>query len=207
MAARPKNARSLMSGFQLQFIDAIEEVPFRIAKSRELVAHWQSLRGGGPVPRAECINPGSMKSLLPEIFIFELPDDGSVRYRLAGTRSVKRLGFEPKGMDLLTFTPADIRPYVLGAFQLVAHHHVGGLAHFSSSSETRKNYGLELVLLPITAPEGQPARILSLSTRLEPEDVSPDEGKTQSFGEEIENAIVFDLGLGIPPNLRALAQS
>lgn len=195
-----------MAGFQLQFIDELEEVPFRVGKSREIVNHWQSLRGGGPVPRAEDINPGSMKTLLPEIFIFELPDDGSVRYRLAGTLAVKRLGFEPKGMNLLDMTPADTRPYVLGAFQLVAHHHVGGLAHFSSSSETRKNYGLELVLLPIVAPDGQPPRILSLSTRLDPDDVLPDEGKTESFAEEVENAIIFNLGFGIPPALRGTAQ-
>lgn len=195
-----------MSGFQLQFIDAIDEVPFRIGKSRALVDHWQSLRCDGPVPRAEAINPGTMKSLLPEIFIFELPDDGSVRYRLAGTQAVERLGFEPKGMNLLDLTPEDARPFVAGAFQLVAHHHVGGLAHFSSSSEHRENYGLELVLLPITAPDGQPPRILSLSTRLDPEDVRDNEGKTEIFAVEIENAIIFDLGLGIPADLRALAQ-
>ncbi|MDO8288084.1 MAG: PAS domain-containing protein [Parvibaculum sp.] len=195
-----------MAGFQLQFIDEIEDVPFRVGKSREIFDHWQSLRGDGPVPRAEDINPGSMKRLLPEIFIFELPDDGSVRYRLAGTQAVMRLGFEPKGMNLLDMTPPDTRPYVLGAFQLVAHHHVGGLAHFSSSSETRKNYGLELVLLPIIAPDGQPPRILSLSTRLEPDDVLPDEGRTESFADEVENAIIFDLGLGIPSVLRGVAQ-
>lgn len=194
-----------MAGFQLQFIDDIEKVPFRIGKSRAIVDHWQSLRGGGPVPRADAINPGSMKALLPEIFIFELPDDGSVRYRLAGTQAVKRMGFEPKGMNLLDFTPPEVSPFVLGAFQLVGHHHVGGLGHFSSSSEVRKDYGLELVLLPITAPDGQPPRILSLSTRLEPEGVLPDEGKTESFAEEVENAIIFDLGFGIPPDLRGLA--
>ncbi|MFZ3035112.1 MAG: PAS domain-containing protein [Parvibaculum sp.] len=194
-----------MPGFHLQFIDDMAKVPFRIGKSRAIVDHWQELRAGGPVPRAEDINPGTMKALLPEIFIFELPDDGSVRYRLAGTQAVKRLGFEPKGMNLLELTPPDIRPYVLGAFQLVGHHHVGGLAHFTSSSEARKDYGLELVLLPITAPDNQPARILALSTRLEPETVESDEGKTEVFGEEIENAIIFNLGLGIPSNLRGPA--
>mgnify|MGYP003654840116 CR=1 FL=1 len=192
-----------MAGFQLQFIDAIDEVPFRIGKSRALFDHWQSLRAGGPVPpRADDINPGSMKTLLPEIFIFELPDDGTVRYRLAGTQAVKRLGFEPKGMNLLELTPENARPFVLGAFQLVAHHHVGGLAHFTSSSENRNDYGLELVLLPITAPDGQPPRILSLSTRLDPDDVHDDEGKTEIFAIEVENAVIFDIGFGIPAALR-----
>lgn len=194
-----------MPGFELHFIDDIAEVPFRISKSRAIVDYWQALRAGGSVPRAENISPGTMKALLPEIFIFELPDDGSVRYRLAGTQAVKRLGFEPKGMNLLELTPTDIRPYVLGAFQLVAYHHVGGLAHFTSSSEARKDYGLELVLLPITAPDNQPARILALSTRLEPESVDPDEGKTEIFAEEVESAIIFDLGFGIPSDLRGTA--
>ncbi|MDO8422927.1 MAG: PAS domain-containing protein [Parvibaculum sp.] len=194
-----------MAGFQLQFIDDFKQVPFRIGKSRAMVDHWQSLRGNGPVPRAEDISPGSMKALLSEIFIFELPDDGSIRYRLAGTQAVKRLGFEPKGMNLLDLTPEDARPFVAGAFQLVSNHHVGGLAHFSSSSEHRKDYGLELVLLPITAPDGQPPRILSLSTRLDPEDVRDDEGKTEIFAVEVENAVIFDLGFGIPAELRGLA--
>ncbi len=191
-----------MPGFQLQFIDEDEKVPFRIPKSREIYDYWQTLRGGGPVPRAEDINPGTMKALLPEIFIFELPEDGSVRYRLAGTQAVKRLGFEPKGMNLLDFIPIETRPYILGAFHLVGHHHVGGLGHFSSSSEARKDYGIELVLLPIAAPDNQPPRILSLSTRLDPENVELGEGKTESFAEEIENAIIFDLGFGIPPEFR-----
>ncbi|MGV8998003.1 MAG: PAS domain-containing protein [Parvibaculaceae bacterium] len=196
-----------MSGLQLQFIDDLEQVLFRMPKSREIVAHWQTLRAGGPVPRAEDVNPATMKTLLPEIFIFELPDDGSVRYRLAGTKAVKRLGFEPRGMNLLDMMPPSLRPFALGAFQLVAHYHVGGLAHFSSSSEARSDYGLELVLLPIIPPAGQPARILSLSTRLEPDDVSDDEGKTEIFGENMEDAIIFDLGFGIPADLRTLGQN
>lgn len=110
-------------------------------------------------------------------------------------------------MNLLDLTPVDVRPFVLGAFQLVGLHSVGGLAHFSSSSETRQDYGLELVLLPITAPDGQPPRILSLSTRLEPEGVLPDEGKTTGFAEEIENAIMFDIGFGIPAEFRPAPQS
>jgi hypothetical protein len=195
-----------MAGFQLQFIDDPAQLPFRIDKSREMLNHWQAMRAGGPVPRAEAINPGSMKSLLSETFIFELPDDGSIRYRLAGTKAVKRLGFEPKGMNLLDLTPENARPFVLGAFQLVAHHHVGGLAHFTSSSETQENYGLELILLPITPPDGQPVRILSLSTPLDPDSLRDEEGKTEIAAVEVENAFIFDLGFGIPDDLRALGQ-
>lgn len=192
-----------MSGFQLRTIAASGDVPFRSEKSRMLLDHWQTLRNNGPVPRAEDIHPGSMKSLLPEIFIFELPDENTVRYRLAGTQVVARMGFEPKGMNLLDFTPPQARAEIGWAFSLVACHNVGGLAHFSAETDTDQHRELELTLLPIVAPQGQAPRILAIATLLAAAPRHMDGGKTRLYGEDVENAILFDIGFGFPPALTA----
>jgi hypothetical protein len=198
---RPNLSGKYMSGFQLRTIAPPDEVPFRAQKSREFLANWQALRNGGPVPRAEDINPGSMKHLLPEIFIFEIPEDKSVRYRLAGTKVVKRMGFEPKGMNLLDLTPPERREEIYFAFSLTCTYRVGGLAHFTSISAAQIRTSLELVLLPIAAPAGQPPRILAISTLLNPEPALLDETKLSVLAEKVETAIIFDLGFGIPDNM------
>ena len=111
------------------------------------------------------------------------------------------MGFEPKGMNLLDLTPPERREEIYFAFSLACPYRVGGLAHFTATSGTQVNTMLELVLLPIKAPAGQPPRIIAISTLLEPEPALPDETGTRILAREVENAIIFDLGFGIPDDM------
>lgn len=179
----------------------IEAVPFQYEKSRELVTQWQALRKDASVPYADEINPASMKSLLPEIIIFEVPNINTIRYRLTGTEAVKRLGFEPRGMNLFELIPPNIHKDVRHVFAAIVRLQVGILAHYAIGNGDTDPIKLEMVLLPLQVPTDQPARVISLSTRAQSENTLHDKPEVRRFPNHIEGAVIFDIGFGIPDNV------
>ncbi|MCE9651175.1 MAG: PAS domain-containing protein [Parvibaculum sp.] len=185
----------------------ISAVPFEFENSRALLAYWQSLREGDAIPRAEAVNPGAMRELLPEIIIYDVPDADTVRYRLAGTLAVKRLGFEPKGLNAMDWTPRHLKPYVSLAFNTVATMKVGALAHFRLVYEGEITARVETTLLPLTPPDGQCPRVLAIAQRHR----TGGGGGREPFGvlrptETMDDATIFDLGFGVPEVIRQIAR-
>lgn len=174
-----------------------ERVRFEVENSRTFLRHWQAVRVDGEVPHADAIDPGSMKALLPEIIIYELPDMSTVRYRLAGTLAVERLGFEPRGMNLAEFARPDMRPLVTLAFNLVARSRIGVLAHFKLVHGGAAPARMEMLLLPLQAPDGEPPRVISLISR---EPLPPGQARRgiEQPTEAIDDATLFDVGFGLP---------
>lgn len=185
----------------IEICSDLSNVAFEVDKSRQFVEHWQALRNGGAVPRADEISPGTMKTLLPEIVIFELPDQNTVRYRLAGTLATKRLGFEPKGLNLIDFTPPALLDTVRLGFDIAGHRNAGVLTHFVLIYEGEAAARVELVLLPLAAPEGQPPRVISLSAHEPHANAMREPFTVQRPTNRIDDATVFDIGFGIPHEL------
>ncbi|HEX7777428.1 MAG TPA: PAS domain-containing protein, partial [Parvibaculum sp.] len=174
-----------------------ESVAFEFENSRTLLRHWQGLRVNGAVPRADAIDPASMKELLPEIVIYDLPDLATVRYRLAGTLAVRRLGFEPRGTNLVDFATPEMRSLVTLAFNVVARSYVGLVSHFRLVHDGGVPARMEMLFLPLLPPAGEPPRIISLISR---EKLPPE---LTRYGidyppEAIDDACMFDLGFGLP---------
>jgi hypothetical protein len=195
-----------MSSLPLDICGDLSAVPFEFERSRALLAYWQSLREGEAIPRADAVNPAAIRELLPEIIIYDVPDAETVRYRLAGTLAVKRLGFEPRGLNAMDWTPGHLKPYVSLAFNTVATMKVGALAHFRLVYEGEIAVRVEMTLLPLAAPEGQCPRILSIAQR----HMTGGMGR-EPFGvlrptETIDDATVFDLGFGVPDVIRQIAR-
>lgn len=189
---------------QVDICEDLAALPFEFEQSRALLNYWQSLREGEAVPRAEAVNPGSMRGLLPELIIYDVADAETIRYRLAGTLAAQRLGFEPKGFNLMDWTPRHLKPYVSLAFTAVAALKIGALAHFRLVYEGEISARVELLLLPLTPPDGQAPRIISISNRHSCGTASEPVGVLRPT-EMIDDTTVFDLGFGIPDALKALA--
>ncbi|WP_417519577.1 PAS domain-containing protein [Minwuia sp.] len=64
-----------------------------------LKAYWQSKSKHDCVPDRSDIDPAEMRGLLPDIALVEILEDGTCRFRLAGTRVSRRSGMEPTGMN------------------------------------------------------------------------------------------------------------
>lgn len=179
-------------------------LPFEFDRSRDLLTYWQSLREGEAMPRADAVDPASMRKLLPEIIIYDVLDATTIRYRLAGTLAAQRLGFEPKGLNIMDWTPRQLKPYVSLAFTAVATMRIGVLAHFHLVYEGEIAARNELLLLPLTPPEGQTPRIIAISNRHDCGATSEPTGVLRPM-EMVNDATIFDLGFGVPDELQALA--
>jgi hypothetical protein len=58
----------------------------------QLLCYWQSLGGGERVPERSSLNLRHLTAVLPWMFILEMSQDGSLRYRLAGSSLEEAIG-------------------------------------------------------------------------------------------------------------------
>lgn len=174
------------------------KVSFSLDNTARFLACWQAMRKESALPRADELDVRSMKPLLPELVLFEVADMMTVRYRLAGTMVVKRLGFEPRGLNLVDLARPEMRAIIGLGFDLVARRRIGALLHFTLLfGEDEVPARVEQIVLPLEAPDGQAPRVLSLSSRPAMPGSRAPYGVSQPT-EAIEDVTLFDLGFGLP---------
>jgi hypothetical protein len=79
--------------------------PMNNAASSTLFAYWDQLRAGRPAPDRAEIDPRAIAPVLGDTFILEAGRDGTLTYRLAGSRACALFARELKGSGFLdTFT-------------------------------------------------------------------------------------------------------
>jgi len=173
-----------------------ETASFEFESTGKFLQCWQSHRRANELPRADELDLGAMKTLLPELLIYDVIDAATIRFRLAGTLAVKRMGFEPRGMNMIELTPPALRGQVGLAFTTVAQARIGILSHYSHIYEGGRPGRIEMLMLPLAAPEDQPPRVMALVCRERYDGYAP-------FGIEetatmVEDATLIDLGFGLP---------
>ena len=192
MASSPASAPK----FPIRFCDDLSTLGFEIGHSRDFLAYWQSLRADGGIPHARQVNPGRIKELLPDLIIFEVLADGTVRYRLTGTRVAERTGLEPTGKSLQELSKPEFGAMISLAFQGVVTQKVGVVTHFTNHYKGGFSGRMEAVILPLLAPEGDPPRVICHWSRDPgvPEHINSLERPT----DRVEDVTIFDLGFGLP---------
>ncbi|MEY8097895.1 PAS domain-containing protein [Falsihalocynthiibacter sp. S25ZX9] len=85
----------------------------------EVVAYWEGLRGGRPVPMRSEVNPRGIESALSNAFILERIAPGMARFRLAGAHLSDLMGMEVRGMPFTSFFTPDARKEVGAALEAV----------------------------------------------------------------------------------------
>ena len=70
------------------------------AAQREIITHWNAVRGDRDVPAKSDIDPGTLRAHLGSISIVEVDRWGEARFRIAGTRLRQILGGEMRGRCL-----------------------------------------------------------------------------------------------------------
>ena len=180
----------------IAFCDNMADLSFEIGHSRDFLSYWQSLRQDGEIPQARLVNPGKIKELLPDLIIFEVLEDGTIRYRLTGTHVMERTGFEPTGKSLQELAKPEFGEVLAFAFQGVVGFRIGIVAHFTNYYRGGIPGRMEVVMLPLAAPDGDPPRVICHWSRdpSVPEHVVGVERPT----ERVEDATIFDLGFGLP---------
>lgn len=77
--------------------------------TKEVLAHWESLRMGRLVPRRSEIDPRELKKSLNYTFILEALAPDNIRFRLAGGKLCDCMGMEMRGMPAYSMMMLDSR--------------------------------------------------------------------------------------------------
>lgn len=136
--------------------------------SLELFEYWTTQRAGRPAPNRTDIEPAAISRLLPDVFICELGEGGSLTFRLAGTAICTLFGKELKACR---FSDLWLRDWVRNSDRT-------GLAVVSGTSpavlslDGLSKRGLvlraEMLLLPIVGPDGEHDRLIGLISVFNP---------------------------------------
>lgn len=142
--------------------------------TQALYAYWNEVRGERPAPRRLEIQPARIADVLLDTFILERADNGTFRFRLAGTRVAARFGLDLKAQDFLAC-------WGDGDRALLEHHlaDIADLGHvglFTGEAElpgeapdtgSRRSYAFELLILPLMHTGQTIDRLLCLLVPLE----------------------------------------
>ncbi|MBX9457125.1 MAG: PAS domain-containing protein [Rhizobium sp.] len=119
-------------------------------KTTEAVFHYfNELRADRTAPLRNEIDPSALKSVLPDLFILEKKRDGSVRFRLAGTRVCLIMGHELRERAFTEIWEETVRHRMrLAADTVLANRTALELA-VTAIDEEGDTMALEMLLLPL----------------------------------------------------------
>lgn len=127
--------------------------------TRDLFLYWNRLRGAEKAPHRNRIEPGDIRTILPNTFILQRLDDGTIEFRLAGTALCQQFGTELRGQAFQSlFHPRDRRMLLRLTDQALIGEAITVLA-MDGYSAGGQSVSYELLLLPL-APEPNGARAL-----------------------------------------------
>ena len=130
------------------------------AAIRDLYEYWDRLRGRGPAPERDAIEPGPIRRVLADTFILGFDPGMGHPIRLAGTRVCAIFARELKGEAFLKLWDKDSRASMRDLFSVVTGEAVGVAAGAIGHTVGNKRLDLEMLLLPLAHQGRLDARIL-----------------------------------------------
>lgn len=117
--------------------------------TRALYDYWERLRAGRAAPERSEVDPGSIRTLLGDVFMLELGGTDSHVVRLAGTRICALLGQEWKGRPFAEPFAARDWPEVYKLLDGVAESARPAVAGIQGETADGRTIDLELLVLPL----------------------------------------------------------
>jgi len=177
---------------------------FRQEGFQALFEHWSTLRIENSIPAAASLNPRSIAPWLRNLTIMEVELPHAVRYRLAGTSVVERMGIDPTGRNLLDMVNEDMRHAAATLFSTVSTLPCAALTSHTNIASNGRAANILSLFLPLLVPNGQMARVVSLNALQEIVDYFPPAGKV-TVGSALNHHSWIDIGFGIPDAALAAA--
>jgi hypothetical protein len=135
--------------------------------TRELFDYWNARRGRRLAPERDDIEPGHIRRVLADTFIFAFDEGKGHPFRLAGTRVCALFGRELKGEAFMRLWAAETRTLVRDLVTVVAQESVGVIAGVSAVSADGGALNLELLTLPLVHRGRTDVRVLGALTPTE----------------------------------------
>lgn len=125
-----------------------------------LFDYWNAKRAGRPAPMRSEINPGEIRSILPNVFILERESDTSFRFRLAGTGLCSIYGMEFRNHNLLSMWQEDCLDTLRNALDEVTRNAAVSVVEYTASTNEHREATFEMILLPLAQDNGVISRII-----------------------------------------------
>jgi hypothetical protein len=130
------------------------------AVTRSLYEYWDRLRAGRSAPERSDIDPGSIRTLLGDVFLLEFESKDRLLVRLAGTRICTLLGREWKSRPFSEPFAAEDQPELRAIVEAVTDTAVPAVAGIAGETKDGRRFDLELLLLPLRHRGRTNARLL-----------------------------------------------
>jgi hypothetical protein len=119
------------------------------AASSTLFAYWDQLRAGRPAPDRTEIDPRAIAPVLGDTFVLEAGRDGTLTYRLAGSRACALFARELKGSGFLDTFTGEARSALVRSLGDALAAPAGLMANLTATSIAGRSVALEAVILPL----------------------------------------------------------
>ncbi|MEH6403190.1 MAG: PAS domain-containing protein [Sneathiella sp.] len=80
-----------------------DSMDWKTAEAEKFATYWRSLSSPGTIAHKSNFDPASIPSLLPNISIYEIRENGDVYCRLMGTGLAERFGHDYTGESILSW--------------------------------------------------------------------------------------------------------
>lgn len=114
-----------------------------------IYSYWNEARHGRLAPRRFDIEPARIAGILAETMILECAEDGTVRFRLAGTRITEAFGTELRGQSFLELWSTADRTMLQGQLETMKSQGGALLMEIEAFTPGDRSVMLEAILLPL----------------------------------------------------------
>jgi hypothetical protein len=132
--------------------------------TRSLFAYWDARRGARAAPERADIEPGAIRSCLPNTFILAFDAEHGHPFRIAGTSVCSLFGSELTRTPFERLWAADERRAVCELVRTVTEDKDGVVAGVTGRNAAGETLDLEMILLPLDGGDGGADRILGALT-------------------------------------------
>jgi len=131
------------------------------SSTQRLVDYWRSLRTGDQAPARAAFDPARMADVLPQVFIVGLDGD-ALPFRLAGGLLTDLHGRGLRGEDFGRLWSRQGRGALNGAAAAAVRDREPVVLRAEGFTDEGQPLGLEIVLAPLTGPDGRIDRLVGL---------------------------------------------
>lgn len=131
-------------------------------KCREIYAYWDGLRDNAAAPMRSQIEPAALRHVLPDLFMLEAHDDGSLIFRLVGTRICALFGRELRGHSFHELWAGGRNNATLEIAQGVILYESPAMMNLIGFHENGDSYEFDMLLLPIRSSVNRCDRLLGV---------------------------------------------
>jgi hypothetical protein len=165
--------------------------------TKRLYEYWLTLPKAGILPLRSSVNPADIKDILPEVSIAEWIAPDTLKFRLAGTGVVERLGFDPTGRNFLDLIGSEEKNRMVRRLALIMDTPCGARSVRQEDYQGGLQRLVEHVALPLDSGRTGLSMLIAATGQLDRSEAVAKSSRLTRIGMPLDYEFI-DLGAGVP---------